>query len=162
MLLKIGLIVHRMDWNALNWAPLLTFCVFGAIPPDWREQFPILSMTHSDQFVPQGINAARQLRFIGPDSGSSFRRIGHCAQCNTTSSRYFNVVDFDGSLSGTGRPSIIGSQMSWWNFTSECHFNKTLMNLWVCPKSKVGIIFYSFFFSFLFLFLLLLDLGFRI
>jgi hypothetical protein len=96
-------------------------------------------MTYSDRWVPQNINSAYKIRFTGLGSKSAFRRVGHCAQCNTTSANQFSIVDVDGSVSGTGRPTIIGSHRNWWNYSSACNFNKTIMNTWVCPKGEVSV-----------------------
>jgi hypothetical protein len=65
------------------------------------------------------------------------QRIGH-RLLNTGSSRYYNYVDWDGTLVGTPGKWIIGSASSeWWRWNSEC-YNESAWNMWVCPK-KPGV-----------------------
>ncbi|EGC33844.1 hypothetical protein DICPUDRAFT_36074 [Dictyostelium purpureum] len=89
----------------------------------------IISMTHSDVFKPQGISATIKLK---TENVASSQIIGHRA-VNTGSSRYFNLIDWDGSISGLKVPSLIGSHDAWWNFDSTCKYN-TDWYCYVCEK----------------------------
>ncbi|GAM17885.1 hypothetical protein SAMD00019534_010600 [Acytostelium subglobosum LB1] len=79
----------------------------------------IVSMTHSDQFKPQQISATKGITFTNVQMS---QRIGHYVR-ETGSSRYFNFIDWDGSIVGESTPQIVGSSLSWWNFNSACKYN---------------------------------------
>lgn len=50
----------------------------------------------------------------------------------TMSSKIYSVWDFDGSLTGTGQPSILGSNSDWWNLFDGCS-QSNVSHLWQCP-----------------------------
>ena len=104
----------------------------------------IISMTHSDQFKPQGINAARGLTFTNVWEHG---RISNTIR-TTGASRYYNIIDWDGSLLDNGVPSILGSANNetyseeqltprikeWWNLGPECILYPEY-TMYSCPKS---------------------------
>ncbi len=82
--------------------------------------FGIRYMDHSDQFLPQGINTMSGIKFENSDP-AVYLVIDRCGpQCvNTTSSwtmssRMESLWDFDGTVAGSARPTIFGSNMNWW------------------------------------------------
>ena len=48
------------------------------------------------------------------------------------SSRMYAVWDVDGSLSGRGVPTILGSNNAWWDWDNSCAFDPVTI-LWSCP-----------------------------
>jgi len=95
----------------------------------------LLSMTHSDQYTPQHMNAVAGLHFVDVDDGQRL-----CiSDRGTLSSRNFNVIDADGSLSrvaGDGLPDgprlVASSYASAWKISSEC-IRHDAWGAWVCP-----------------------------
>ena len=103
-----------------------------------------ISMTHSDIFKPEGMNAVKNIKFENVKYSHIF---GHLIRTNppTGSSKAFNVVDHDGSVSGLGIPSILGAHPTWWNFADICE-QRAEWNMWACPKApsvEVGYIHYT-------------------
>eukprot|EP01038_Epipyxis_sp_PR26KG_P008105 gene8105-10977_t len=92
-------------------------------------------MDHSDHYTPQGINSVGGLKFQNVDS-KAIVCIDHCSECPTTqstmSSRIYTIWDWDGSLSGKGVPTIMGSNIDWWNIDNSCSKNSST-HLWSCP-----------------------------
>ncbi len=71
-------------------------------------------------------NCDETIRFVMSNCGEDL-----CAERETMSARIASVFDCDGSLLGTGRPSIIGSHLDWWHDTDvACEF--TQWNVWRC------------------------------
>ncbi|EFA76092.1 hypothetical protein PPL_10671 [Heterostelium album PN500] len=92
----------------------------------------IISMTHSDEFKPQGISATRNITL---QNCLASQIIGHNI-VDTGSSRYFNFIDFDGTVTGrAGVPTIVGAHDKWWQFDSSCVYNSA-WNSWVCDKGS--------------------------
>ena len=94
----------------------------------------LLAMTHSDQFKPQSIAAVTKLRF---DNCDDALRV-FIGNQDTGSSRYYNILDFDGSVVGKndGKAYILGSATTnWWRWSSAC-FRRTDWNVWACPKGS--------------------------
>ena len=92
---------------------------------------------HSDQFLPQGINAIKDIQFINV-SDEARLCINHCGEeCRDTAkptmaSKMQNIWDYDGSISGSGYPTIVGSNIDWWNADDSC-FKSNTSFLWNCP-----------------------------
>lgn len=95
-------------------------------------------MDHSDQFLPQGINAVRGIKYENCDPAVlvALRRCGpQCGDADefatTMSSKIYSIWDYDGSMVGsypaasgkTGTPQILGSNRAWWNLGSQCAYN---------------------------------------
>ena len=112
--------------------------------------YAIVSMTHSDKFKPQGINAAKNIRFVnvwdGGEIGNNIRTTG--------ASRYYNIIDWDGSILdfpfGNNVPVVIGSAndepyitgdnsslriKEWWNIHSSCIL-KPEYDVYACRKQS--------------------------
>ena len=49
----------------------------------------------------------------------------------------FNMVDYDGSATLEGRPTIVGSNLEWWNICSDCRFEPS-WSVWLCPKKPAA------------------------
>jgi hypothetical protein len=102
-------------------------------------------MDHSDHYTPQGINSVIGLSFqnVTPDAVVCIQNCGPL--CSTTSStmssRMYAVWDWDGSMSGKGVPTILGSNSNWWNVDNSCSFS-SITHLWSCPwefdRWKIG------------------------
>lgn len=95
---------------------VLTRVTFRNFPLSATES-AIRFMDHSDQFNPQGINAVKGLRFENVAQRIRLKQCG--ADCGnqydeTMSARIASVWDHDGSLTGSGVPSIVGSNFMWW------------------------------------------------
>jgi hypothetical protein len=87
-----------------------------AFPLKEQDNCALLSMTHSDQYTPQHMNAVAGLHFVNVDGS---QRLCISAR-GTLSSRNFNLIDVDGSLSGT--PGLVASEWATgWRLSSECH-----------------------------------------
>jgi hypothetical protein len=53
------------------------------------------------------------------------------------SARISTVFDWDGSLSGTGKQSLVASHRNWWDDT-EVPCNFTQWNVWRCDWDSVA------------------------
>lgn len=100
----------------------------------------LIGMTHSDAFKPQNLAGAINVRWENCDLS---QRVGIRKQ-DTGSSRYYTIVDFDGSVSGStpGQACILGSATStWWNYAHSCVKNDA-WNVYTCPKDdkEVGVL----------------------
>eukprot|EP01122_Echinamoeba_exundans_P010929 TRINITY_DN4198_c0_g1_i2.p1 TRINITY_DN4198_c0_g1~~TRINITY_DN4198_c0_g1_i2.p1 ORF type:complete len:1151 (-),score=166.29 TRINITY_DN4198_c0_g1_i2:5-3457(-) len=97
--------------------------------PRWDNRC-VVTMTHSDIYKPQGISLIRNTTFTNV---AHSQKLGHTI-AETGSSRYFNLLDWDGSFSGTGTRTIIGSSSDgdWWRLNSDCT-KESAWNAWVCP-----------------------------
>ncbi|KAF2078218.1 hypothetical protein CYY_000508 [Polysphondylium violaceum] len=102
---------------------------------DEEDNRVIISMTHSDVFKPQGMSVTKNITF---ENVAAAQKIGHNV-VDTGSSRYFNYIDSDGSFSGRGVPTLIGSHVNWWNFDSSCTYDST-WKTWVCNKGTKEIV----------------------
>jgi hypothetical protein len=96
----------------------------------------LYSMTHSDQFTPQRMNATKRLFF---DQVDEAQRICH-DDTGTLSSRNFNFFDSDGSATrtpfdGIARgPRWIGAGYTdTWRISSQC-VRSDDWGLWTCPQ----------------------------
>eukprot|EP01104_Vermistella_antarctica_P014912 TRINITY_DN4788_c0_g1_i1.p1 TRINITY_DN4788_c0_g1~~TRINITY_DN4788_c0_g1_i1.p1 ORF type:complete len:1129 (+),score=274.08 TRINITY_DN4788_c0_g1_i1:159-3545(+) len=98
---------------------------------DWVWQ----SIDFYDKFVPNGISATRGITYTNVDEA---RIYGHDVS-PVGSSTGFHVYDYDGSNSGYGVPSVVGSHIKWWDDTSDpessCTWH-TSWGLWVCPLER--------------------------
>ncbi|KAJ9457874.1 Protein rliB [Diplonema papillatum] len=56
----------------------------------------------------------------------------------TGASRMFNFIDFDGSATLEGRPTIVGSNLNWWQVGDDCRLSDD-WHVWLCPKAPPGI-----------------------
>ncbi|KAN0024762.1 hypothetical protein ACTFIV_009171 [Dictyostelium citrinum] len=103
----------------------------GAEDPE-EDNCIFIGMTHSDMYKEQGMSAIINVTIEGTDS-SQF--IGHRI-IDTGSSRYFNFIDYDGSIFSTpkGTPKVIGSHEQWWNYDSTCKYHSEWL-VWVCDRS---------------------------
>lgn len=73
-------------------------------------------LTHSDVFKPQGISATKNITFTNVPQSQWVRNYKR----DTGSSRYFNIVDYDGSVTGKQTPQVIGSYSGWWTYDNSC------------------------------------------
>eukprot|EP01060_Flectonema_neradi_P038958 TRINITY_DN835_c0_g1_i10.p1 TRINITY_DN835_c0_g1~~TRINITY_DN835_c0_g1_i10.p1 ORF type:complete len:1217 (+),score=202.47 TRINITY_DN835_c0_g1_i10:36-3653(+) len=87
----------------------------------------------SDEFKPQQISATRGIRFEDVE----YQNLVSFKIVNTGASRMFNFIDFDGSATLEGFPTIVGSNLPWWNICSDCRF-ESQWSVWLCPKQPVG------------------------
>ncbi|KAK5579699.1 hypothetical protein RB653_009385 [Dictyostelium firmibasis] len=100
-----------------------------------------VGLTFSDLFKPQYISATINITF---QNVLQKQIIGHEDVVDSGSSRQFNFIDWDGSVTSsfTGRalglPQIVGAHELWWKFDSSCLFN-TDWNVWVCNKGTKGV-----------------------
>lgn len=101
-----------------------------------RSECAIRYTDHSDHYLPQGINAVKGLKWMDVDNAATLCLQNCGADCATSrasmSSKIQSVWDYDGSLSQTGIPTIIGTNSDWWNVDSSCSKNVNT-KLWSCP-----------------------------
>ena len=113
----------------------MTFRHFHTAP---RGDCAVRYMDHSDHYTPQGINSVVKLRFedVDPKAVVCIQNCGRMCDpttnVSTMSSRMYSVWDVDGSLSGRGVPTILGSNLDWWNWDESCEFDPDTI-LWACP-----------------------------
>jgi hypothetical protein len=88
-------------------------------PSDWV----ISTLTHSDQFKPQGIAASKAISFVNCNSTRRIlQRIRGTHPTNdppTGSSRYFNLMDFDGTIMATSGRTLIGASNTEYKFFNQ-------------------------------------------
>ena len=94
----------------------------------------ILGMTHSDTWKPQGINAARAIKFENCTRKARFQ----INNVPTGSSWMYNLIDYDGSTVNANVPMIVGSHQPWWNYDNQCQKDID-WDLWICPKKSYSI-----------------------
>ncbi|KAJ9457879.1 hypothetical protein DIPPA_28035 [Diplonema papillatum] len=89
---------------------------------------------HSDEYKPEHISAVNKITYTNVDTDLviSFKRARNGA------SRMFNFIDFDGSATLEGRPTIVGSDVDFWNVCDDCRFSSD-WQVWLCPKAPPGI-----------------------
>ena len=90
------------------------------------------------EFLPQNINAVRSLQFSNDGDSSKRVHYEHCdgetRECSTHSARIYSIEDVDGSVSGTGQPTIIGSPSPWWNaIDGQCTRRDDWGGVYTCP-----------------------------
>ncbi len=77
------------------------------------------ALTHSDVYKPQGISAVKNIKYTNVPVSQRVRNYYR----DTGSSRYFNIIDWDGTTAGRPNQAIIGSYVGWWNFDNTCVYN---------------------------------------
>ncbi|EFA85560.1 hypothetical protein PPL_01519 [Heterostelium album PN500] len=101
--------------------------------PQYQDNRIFVSMTHSTYYKPQGISVVRNITYSGGQPTSQI--IGHTVQ-ETDSSRYFNLIDSDGTATQrSGTPTIVGSHLDWWRFDNTCQFQSD-WRTWYCNKGS--------------------------
>ena len=115
--------------------------------PDMHFVWELLS--HSDLHVPEAMQATRRITYDPPiNSASRTKLIGFSRfDRETVSARYNNWFDTDGTTSGAGAPTLLGSTVGssgWWRLDSKCEAQND-WNLWICdatkPRRRAGSIF---------------------
>eukprot|EP01132_Coremiostelium_polycephalum_P000408 gene408-516_t len=96
-----------------------------------RDNRVIVSMTHSDIYKPQGISATKNIRYTNV---ADSQIMGHYTVQDTGAARFYNFIDYDGSTTKRGRPTIVGSHINWWNFDPSCVWSQ-LWTVWLCDKT---------------------------
>jgi hypothetical protein len=87
------------------------------------------ALIHSDYFKPQGISAVANIQFDNCDES----QIVEHKRITTGASRYFNFVDWSGSIGNAGIPQIIGSGIGWWHYDEACTYVDAWKS-WRCPQ----------------------------
>ena len=110
-------------------------------------------LTHSDQFVPDMMQATTRISYEGmaaASSADSKYRIGVTVNNTDPSVSLLlqNWLDADGSASGRGKPTLLGSIRSnrWWQYDSNCTA-RTDWSVWLCdwtPGRYVASAFFTF------------------
>ncbi|GAM19806.1 hypothetical protein SAMD00019534_029810 [Acytostelium subglobosum LB1] len=100
-----------------------------------RDNAVFVSMTYSDRFKPQQISATRNITFTNVQLS---QRLG-LNIIETSASRYFNLIDWDGSVVGQSTPQILGSYLTtWWNYDAACQVS-SVFRVYYCPKGSAVI-----------------------
>ncbi|KAK5575391.1 hypothetical protein RB653_010651 [Dictyostelium firmibasis] len=107
-----------------------------SIYPD-DDNVVIIALTFSDIYKPQFISS---LVNITLQNVPTSQIIGHKIVNDSGSSRFFNLIDWDGSLIGNpGVPTIVGSHEKWWKYSDAlCHFQPD-WTVWVCDKGSKSV-----------------------
>ncbi|KAH9259577.1 hypothetical protein BASA81_001999 [Batrachochytrium salamandrivorans] len=107
--------------------------------PDCSGSRIFTMLTHSNQFVPEVMQATREISYTNYDDNTlvSFSVTGQ----DTVSSRLSNWLDMDGSVfpgSFTNEAVILGSSTAneWWKTSQSCLGPRN--NLYICPKRGDG------------------------
>ncbi|EFA75934.1 hypothetical protein PPL_10508 [Heterostelium album PN500] len=97
----------------------------------------IIALTFSDIYKPQFISS---LVNITLQNVPKSQVIGHRIVPDSGSSRYFNLIDWDGSLVGNpGVPTIVGAHEKWWKYSdAHCSFQAD-WTVWVCDKTTKSV-----------------------
>jgi len=107
-----------------------------------NRQYAVASMVHSDTYKHQGINAVWKSTFINtPMAFRVYHNMNPSAA--TGSARHFNVVDEDGSFTGTGVKTLIGSladnlNQQWWRINNNC-VTQSDWKSWQCPMGTAEV-----------------------
>jgi hypothetical protein len=133
------------QWYDVGQSHIVTNATFRSCTNLWPERtgscnscHPWTLLTHSDQFVPEVMQATRNIRYENCNMTNLWRFESRTA--NTVSGRLANWIDQDGSVSGrSDGPLIMGSTWAndWWNLGNDtCSRSPGLTDMWVC-KAKV-------------------------
>ena len=126
----------------------LTFRDCSPVATADTPSFELLEMlTHSDRFTPDAMIATAGLKFERSGDASSRLRLGMTVNATpaTWSGRMQNWLDADGSLSGRGAATILGSAVpnarDWWRLDTACTLRADWL-MWACdataPSRSVG------------------------
>lgn len=91
----------------------------------------LYSMTHSDQYKPEGMTSFNGFKYINVD----YDAIVRLDKRETGSSRMFNFLNPDGSVVLKDTSQIVGGWPSWWDISEDCDF-QNVWNTWVCSNSE--------------------------
>lgn len=116
----------RNDWSG---------CVFGSAKGICSGSAVFTSLSHSDQFVPQLMQATSGIKYDNCNNIWRFSTKLTDKMGETVSGRMQSWLDADGTASGTGRRTMIGSAWAdeWWKMHSSC---KLVAERWVCPMDE--------------------------
>ena len=86
----------------------------------WYRPAALHSMTHSDQFKPEGMVKMGQINYFNTDTNAILR----VDRRETGASRFFNFVAIGGSATQQSQSQIVGSWPPYWDLTgSQCIYN---------------------------------------
>ncbi|RMZ52666.1 hypothetical protein APUTEX25_000785, partial [Auxenochlorella protothecoides] len=91
-------------------------------------------MTHSDEFKPLYMSVAKDISYVNVDYDAIMR----LDVKQTGASRMFNFIGWDGSVTLSTGPQIVGGWPTWWNLASDCFFQGN-WNTWTCPQRDAQI-----------------------
>ncbi|KAJ3325116.1 Fibrocystin-L [Boothiomyces sp. JEL0866] len=139
------------EWYDVGQTHILTNTTFRNCTTNWNGCIPQTGMngtqsclgtawtflTHSDQFVPEQMQATANINYqlCDPAKLWRFRQTAHV----TVSGRLQNWKDTDGTASIKSGPQKMGSAWAnkWWMLNpNECTGTSTQMNMWVCPSTS--------------------------
>jgi hypothetical protein len=91
-----------------------------------------LALTHSDQFVPELMQATKEIRYENCNTPFRFTTPVSSTSPLTISGRLQSWLDVDGTASGLNVPTQLGSMLAgnWWKMNANC-VNTTVY--WACP-----------------------------
>ncbi|KAI8104351.1 hypothetical protein M9434_002909 [Picochlorum sp. BPE23] len=108
----------------------MTFANFKYLPNlGYYRPSVIYSMTHSDQYKPEGMAALQSFTYQNVD----YDAIVRLDKKETGSSRMFNFIAVDGSAVEETSNQIVGGWPAWWDVSPGCFFQE-VWNTWVCPQ----------------------------
>ena len=88
---------------------------------------------HSDEFKPQQISAVGNIKYTNVD----FKGIVGFKIAESGASRFFNMIDHDGTATKEGRPTVVGSNLNWWQVCDDCRY-ESAWETWLCPKKPLS------------------------
>ncbi|KAJ3262303.1 Fibrocystin-L [Boothiomyces macroporosus] len=138
------------EWYDVGQTHILTNTTFRNCTTNWNGCIPQTGMngiqycmgtawnflTHSDQFVPEQMQATGNINYQLCDP-TKLWRFGQTAHISV-SGRMQNWKDTDGTASMQASPQKIGSAWAnkWWLLDpNECYQTSTEMNMWVCKST---------------------------
>jgi hypothetical protein len=133
------------QWYDVGQSHIITNATFKSCTNQWPERtgncdfcHPWSFLTHSDWFVPEVMQATRNIRYENCNMNNLWRY--DTRTTNTLAGRLTNWIDTDGSVSGRSGPQIMGSTWAndWWNLGNDiCARSPGNTDMWICP-AKVG------------------------
>jgi hypothetical protein len=116
----------RNDWSG---------CIFGSEAGKCNGAAVFTSLTHSDQFVPQIMQITSGINYTNCNNIWRSSTQLTDATGETVSGRMQSWLDADGTASGTGQRSMIGSAWAdqWWKMNDGCQL---VNERWVCRMAQ--------------------------
>jgi hypothetical protein len=106
-----------------------------------RGDAAIQYLTHSDEWLPQGINAVRGIKFVDTDVAARMGTTRCGVECGeaadvepSMAAKIAAIMDWDGSVAYgalAGAPALLGSKQKWWGPWNDCVKNE--LGFWGCP-----------------------------
>ena len=103
------------------------------------DQYAFRMLDHSDFELPQGLNSVRDIIFEDVDRKGRVKLKDCGKDCGTIdlyarmAAKIYSIVDWDGSVTGSNTPRIIGTNRDWWSYPDGSCAKDAATGLWNCP-----------------------------